>query len=117
MKLIIKIRDDQAEKVRRFLADLDRRGRATKSIPGISLKVNNCHEGAELQCRYSDIVVEGLPHDFKVGDVVENTKSGNWGVIKEVNEDGLVITCSKETRKDSGRKTMIFQTSETAHLI
>lgn len=119
MKLIIEVPDAKADKVKEFLAAIEKPVTPNKGIPGVTILVRKCAPPIELSVRGIHITAQDWPElTFKVGDVVENTKSGNWGVIKTVRSNGwLVVTCSKETRKESGQKTMDFDPRETSHLV
>lgn len=62
-----------------------------------------------------------ITHDyvrpFAVQDVVENTKSGNWGVVVAVNGSMLTVKSSKKTLSETGVPEMEFHVSEAAHLV
>lgn len=118
MKLIISIPKNQETVVRQFLDDMERKGTPTEGVHCIDLKVNNCRTVSELRCSYAFLKVEGLV-DFKEGDIVENTKSGNWGVVTSVNSSTreLTIRSSKKTREETGLLRFKSRFNESTHLI
>lgn len=119
MKLIIQVRDSQAPALKAFLTAVEKPVKPNKGIPSTLISVSKGGEPILLRVQGIDISAEGLPENtFKPGDVVENTKSGNWGVIQSIDEyDEITLKCSAETRKESGKKTMRFHVSEAGHLM
>jgi len=118
MNLIISIPKDQEKVVRQFLGDMDRKSTPIEGVHSIELKVNNCRTVSELRCSYAFLKVEGLV-EFKEGDIVENTKSGNWGVVTSVSSstEELTISSSKKTHKETGLLSFKSRFHESAHLI
>lgn len=118
MRLIIKVADSKAAEVKAFLAAIKKPVPPNKGIPGITISVSKGTKPIDLYVRGINITVDGMPAEvIKVGDVVENTKSGNWGVVKSVDNGEVVIKTSKVTFKETGKKTMSLLLAETAKLV
>jgi len=122
MKLIIAVSDDKAAEVREFLSAIERPvGMATKGIPGVQVRVNTGrNQPVDLSVRGVNITVEGMPtYEFEEGDVVRNTKSGNWGVITSINskKGAAAVKASKETINETGVHKFISPLNELELLV
>jgi preprotein translocase subunit YajC len=119
MKLIIQVQDKQARSVKKFMEALANPSESNRGSPSVTISATSYSGPAVLKVLGLNITVEGLPENtFKPGDVVENTKSGNWGVIQSIDEyDEITLNCSAETRKDTGKKTLRFHISDAKNLM
>lgn len=119
MQLVIEVPDKDAPQVREFLKEINKPVKPHKGIPGVVVKVVNGSALTDLTIRGIKISVNGMPQvTFAKGDVVENTKSGNWGVVTKVAASGRVtIKTSKNTFAETGEETMSFDASEAALLV
>lgn len=115
MKIILTVADSNATRINNWfaariasLADTDEKE---------DFEINVAYGSSDISFVADSIQVTDLPR-FKVGDVVENTKSGNWGKIHSIDTDGtLVVHTSKKTFEETGAKVMNFHQDEADHLI
>lgn len=114
MKLVFTVPDSYESKITNLVWHATRfRDEGDAELITVAVKIHG--ENRTFGC--SDIEITDLPK-FKVGDVVENTKSGNWGKIHSINADAmLIIHTSKKTFEETGMKVMEFHPSEAEHLV
>lgn len=112
MKLVFEVPDKCAADVQNFVS------RLSSKKHSITLHTYSGKKAVDLEAlQVTKVTIEGLPQ-FAVGDVVENTKSSNWGVVDEVDPSGLLsVKCSKETAREIGKSIMILDPAECQKLV
>lgn len=101
MELIINVPDKDANRVRAFLAEVEKPVPPNKGIPGVLISVRKGKEPIELLVRGINITARGLPEtpSIKVGDIVKRKRDGAWGRVLSVShkpETPLRVQASKE---------------------
>jgi len=118
MELVIQVPDKDAEHVRTFLAAINKPVKPHKGIAETVIQVINGGPPIGIRVRGIKITQRGMPEiTFAKGDVVENTKSGNWGVVTKVEAGMVHVKCSRETKEETGRSSMKFRVDETSALV
>lgn len=113
MKLVLEVPNKYAADVQDFVSRL-----GTKKQHSITLQTYVGKRAVDLESlQVTRITLDGLPQ-FAAGDVVENMKSGNWGVVINVENSGLLsIKCSKETAREIGEDHMVCDPIECQKLV
>lgn len=124
MKITIEVPDEQGPALVEWLGGMKKPSKTAKQEVSIviSTEVRKHRPSPQwLDTNALRIPLLAITHDyvrqFEVKDVVENTKSGNWGVVTSINGSLLTVKSSKQTLAETGIAEMEFHESETALLV
>lgn len=125
MKITIEVPDEQGHALVEWLDGVKKPSKTAKQEVSIMISTEvmlyKPKRTSWLDTNALRVPLLSIAHDyvrqFEVRDVVENTKSGNWGVVIAVNGPLLTIKCSKQTFAETGVPEMEFHADEAALLV
>lgn len=125
MKITIEVPDEQGPALVEWLGRIKKPSKTAKQEASIvistEVRKDRPKRTSWLDTNALRVPLLAITHDyvpqFEVGDVVENTKSGNWGKVIVINGPLLTVKSSKLTLAETGVPEMEFHVSEAAHLV
>jgi hypothetical protein len=125
MKITIEVPDEQGPALIEWLVGIKKPSTTAKQEVSIVISTEVTRYKPKrtswLDTNALRIPLLSITHDyvrqFAVNDVVEDTKSGNWGVVTAVNGSMLTVLSSKKTFAETGLLEMEFPASDAAHLV